>query len=118
MSNVFSLYADFDFLSGPPICIGQLECESFPGRGERYRFSFSESWLSEHSDLLLNPSISLSSPTFSGNIDIPFIADSMPDRWGRALIIRREAKLAEIEHRRPKTCRELDFLLSVEDFTD
>lgn len=29
MSNVFSLYADFDFLSGPPICIGQLECESF-----------------------------------------------------------------------------------------
>ena len=72
----------------------------------------------EHSDLLLDPSISLSSPTFSGNIDIPFIADSMPDRWGRALIIRREAKLAEIEHRRPKTCRELDFLLSVEDFTD
>jgi serine/threonine-protein kinase HipA len=43
------------------------------------------------------------------------IGDSAPDRWGRILMKRLESKLAEEEQRTPRTLREIDYLLMVND---
>ena len=42
-------------------------------------------------------------------------ADSCPDRWGRLLMIRREAIIAKKEERKPKRLTDIDFLLGVYD---
>ena len=43
------------------------------------------------------------------------IGDSAPDRWGRALMRRMERRRAEREGGAPRTLREIDFLLLVDD---
>jgi serine/threonine-protein kinase HipA len=43
------------------------------------------------------------------------MADSTPDGWGRTLLDRREAALAEIEQRDARSLREVDYLLGVRD---
>jgi serine/threonine-protein kinase HipA len=43
------------------------------------------------------------------------IGDSAPDRWGRALIRRAERRLAERRGTAPRTVREIDYLLRVDD---
>lgn len=45
------------------------------------------------------------------------LLDSAPDRWGRVLLERREAAVADREHRKVRSLQELDFLLGVHDET-
>jgi hypothetical protein len=45
------------------------------------------------------------------------IGDSAPDRWGRALMRRKERRRAEREKRTPRTLFEIDYLLFVDDET-
>src|SRR5206468_11097299 len=43
------------------------------------------------------------------------IGDSAPDRWGRLLMRRAERRRAEYEKQTPRTLREIDYLLMVDD---
>jgi len=43
------------------------------------------------------------------------IGDSAPDRWGRVLMDRREARFAKLENRTPRILTESDYLLMVND---
>ena len=45
------------------------------------------------------------------------IGDSVPDRWGRALMRRMERRRADREKQTPRTLLELDYLLLVDDQT-
>ncbi|MEI6387683.1 MAG: type II toxin-antitoxin system HipA family toxin, partial [Spirochaetota bacterium] len=66
----------------------------------------------------LDPALSLyRGPQYAGS-DRPnfgLFLDSSPDRWGRALMLRREAILARREGRAPRRLGESDFLLGVHD---
>lgn len=115
MRNTIYIYADFDFISDEPKLIGRLDAESISGRGDRFRFAFDGEWITRYPDLIIDPSLSASDAVFTDKIDIPFLVDAMPDRWGRTLIIRREAKTAEKENRKPRICNETDFLLGIDD---
>jgi serine/threonine-protein kinase HipA len=51
-------------------------------------------------------------------IDAPIfgaIGDSAPDRWGRTLMRRMERRRAERQRHTPRTLREIDYLLLVDD---
>jgi serine/threonine-protein kinase HipA len=43
------------------------------------------------------------------------LGDSAPDRWGRVLMRRAESRQAKLERRAPRTLREIDYLLMVDD---
>ena len=116
MKNVITIKADFDFLPDEKT-IGRLEVDTISGRGDRFMLKFDKDWISAHPDIVLDPSLSSSSAYFSSSINIPFLSDLMPDRWGRILISRHEARLAEKEGRKPRACSDLDYLLKSDDMT-
>jgi serine/threonine-protein kinase HipA len=52
-----------------------------------------------------------------GNSVFGFVKDSFPDRWGRALLDRRERLAAQEEHRPVRTLSNYDYLVGIEDLT-
>jgi serine/threonine-protein kinase HipA len=64
--------------------------------------------------------LSLAPAHFHTTDDIPMfgaIGDSAPDRWGRALMRRKERRRADREKQAPRTLFEIDYLLLVDDQT-
>jgi serine/threonine-protein kinase HipA len=83
-------------------------------------FEYDEEWLKSDSIFMLDPRLEL----WSGEQHPPrntlafgIFMDSAPDRWGRILMERREAAIAEREGRRMRHLQEVDFLLGVNDLT-
>jgi serine/threonine-protein kinase HipA len=81
-------------------------------------FECSDIWLKAGNDWFLDPDISF----FSGRQYPPYgksvfgmISDSCPDRWGRTLLQRNEARVAALENRQPRHLNESDYLLGVND---
>ncbi|WP_022760918.1 type II toxin-antitoxin system HipA family toxin [Butyrivibrio sp. AD3002] len=85
--------------------------------GEVVSFEYDNNWLGSHSNLMLDPTIPQTPyRTYSEDKKLfGAFEDSCPDRWGRKLIERREAKYAAKEKRRPKKFFETDYLLAVQD---
>jgi serine/threonine-protein kinase HipA len=84
---------------------------------ESSTFEYDKSWLSNSLRFALEPAISLGPGPFHSS-DKPLfgaIGDSAPDRWGRALMRRAERRRAELAGTAPRTLREIDFLLMVDD---
>lgn len=112
--KTIDIIADFDFLSEPEI-IGSLGYDRIRGTAS-YTFEFASSWLRG----MRKPSLSADLSPFpglqhkSGRI-FDFLADALPDRWGRRLIDKRERILAEREKRIPRTFNDFDYLLQVDD---
>jgi serine/threonine-protein kinase HipA len=66
----------------------------------------------------LDPALKLGPGPFHTRSDKPLfgaIGDSAPDRWGRVLMRRAERRRAEREKQSPRTLREIDYLLLVDD---
>lgn len=66
----------------------------------------------------LEPALQLGPGPFHTNADTPMfgaVGDSAPDRWGRALMRRMERRRAMREGGSPRTLREIDYLLLVDD---
>lgn len=90
-----------------------------PSRGkEVFSFEYDEAWLASPHALALDPSLQLSrgpqyAPAELDNFGV--FLDSSPDRWGRTLMIRREAQQAREEGRAARNLLELDYLLGVYD---
>lgn len=88
-------------------------------RNEHYSFEYSNKWLQETQFAYqLDPDIFYySGRQYPNKNEFGIFADSCPDRWGRALINRRERIEAERENRKPRELRTSDYLLGVYDET-
>ena len=87
---------------------------------ESYSFEFSKDWLKNYGSFQLSDDIN----NYTGiqycqqnNEIFGCFADSLPDRWGRTLILRREQILAMEEKRPVRRLTEFDFLTGIDDYT-
>lgn len=110
------IYADFDWLEKPEL-IGRLTYERLRGNGT-YGFGFDNDWLKNHSDILISEEVgNFSGFQYSQEEHVfGFVSDTLPDRWGRRLLERKEQTEA-IEEKRPKrTLYSYDYLVGIDDF--
>jgi serine/threonine-protein kinase HipA len=109
-------YVDLD---GAPHLVGRLWTRARKNK-ESATFEYDPAWLENPVSFSLEPALQLGPGPFHTADDIPMfgaIGDSVPDRWGRALMRRMERRRAEREKRTPRTLFEIDYLLLVDDET-
>lgn len=101
---------------GAPTRVGTLTAQVTRGR-EIASFEYDRAWLTGPR-VQIDPHL----PLFEGRhhpkpplSQFGVFADASPDRWGRTLLVRREARLARMEDRARRTLMPLDFLLGVHD---
>lgn len=100
-----------------PILMGLLRSSLVKGK-EIFAFEYDKTWLSTAHAQFLDPDLQLySGPQYLSDDKTNFgiFLDSSPDRWGRVLMLRREAILARKEVRKTKNLQETDYLLGVFD---
>jgi len=108
------VYMDLD---GQPVLVGRLWARMRKGR-DSASFEYDEEWLARADRLALEPALKLGAGPFHTAADKPMfgaIGDSAPDRWGRALMRRAERRQAARAGKTPRTLREIDYLLRVND---
>lgn len=111
------VFADWSGIHGPKL-MGTLFCNKLRGK-EIYQFEYSKGWLQSKFGFYLDPGLQLFQgrqfpKSSTGNFGL--FLDSMPDRWGRQLMMRREAINAKAENRKPIHFDNSDFLLGVDDY--
>lgn len=97
--------------------VGRLWCHYRKGR-ESASFEYDESWLKHAEHFALEPALALTAGSFHTLADQSLfgsIGDSAPDRWGRILMRRAEARRERSAGEMPRTLGEADFLLGVND---
>jgi serine/threonine-protein kinase HipA len=85
---------------------------------ESATFEYDRNWLAHPQRFSLKPALKLGPGPFhteSGQSLFGAIGDSAPDRWGRLLMQRAERRRAERAGQTPRTLREIDYLLLVDD---
>jgi len=100
-----------------PVLMGVLNVSVSRGK-EIFSFEYDPDWLKSTHAQELDPNLGLYSGPQYVREDHPnfgVFLDSSPDRWGKKLMLRREAQLARQEKRQPKNLLESDFLLGVFD---
>ena len=99
-----------------PKCIGVLSAQQAKGR-KAFSFEYNKEWITSKEQMLLDPDISWYSGTQYPNSKENFgvFMDSMPDTWGRKLMIRRAAQKAREQGNTARTLYDIDFLLGVHD---
>lgn len=107
-----------DFSSDEPQKLGVLYVDSVRGT-EHYSFEYDNEWLKKTKlRFHLDPELSMfSGRQYTTKYIFGLFADASPDRWGRVLMMRREALLARKEDRKPSKLYDSDFLLGVYDET-
>ena len=118
MKNNEEVLVYADWLKNPML-LGTLYCVFGSGKTV-YSFEYSKEWLSDFSHITLDPDLYNTSgrqyvpasKTFFG-----FLSDCLPDRWGRKLLKRKEAILAEKENRIERVLNDYDFLTGINDET-
>jgi serine/threonine-protein kinase HipA len=108
------LYVD---LQGTPHLVGRLRARTRKDR-ESATFEYDQSWLAHPERFSLAPALKLGPGPFHTPSDKPLfgaIGDSAPDRWGRVLMRRAERRRGDREGQTPRTVREIDYLLMVDD---
>jgi serine/threonine-protein kinase HipA len=104
-------------LQGVPHLVGRLWARMRKDR-ESATFEYDKSWLANPDRFSLEPALKLGPGPFhpaSGKPMFGAIGDSAPDRWGRELMRRAERRRAGREAQTPRTVREIDYLLMVDD---
>ncbi|MBS9783677.1 MAG: HipA domain-containing protein [Pasteurella sp.] len=99
-----------------PILIGTLFSDIIRGK-ESFRFSYNSDWLNSPFVQKIDPELELyRGEQYSDNSqNFRIFLDSSPDRWGRLLMKRREAVLANQQNRQVKVLLDSDYLLGVHD---
>ena len=106
-------------LEGKDVLAGKLWFHNRKGR-ESASFECDKDWLNNPERFALEPALQLMGGSFHTNDKQPLfgaIGDSAPDRWGRVLMRRAEAKRALSEKETARTLMEKDYLLGVNDET-
>ena len=114
MDREVFVYVD---LQGAPHLVGRLWARVRKDR-ENATFEYDRGWLEHAERFSLEPALKLGPGPFHTPTDKPLfgaIGDSAPDRWGRVLMRRAERRRAERERQAPRTVREIDYLLLVDD---
>lgn len=114
MDKEVLVYVD---LQGKSYLVGRLWARMRKDR-ESATFEYDQSWLAHPERFSLEPALKLGPGPFHTPSDKPLfgaIGDSAPDRWGRVLMRRAERRRAEREAQTPRTVREIDYLLMVDD---
>ncbi|MEJ7557098.1 MAG: HipA domain-containing protein [Pedobacter sp.] len=111
------VYAHWKGMSAPK-CIGVISAQQ--SKGSRiFGFEYDNDWLRSDQLFLLDPEIELYSgtqyPDKRDNFGV--FMDSMPDTWGRKLMLRRAAQMALLEGESIAKLYEIDFLLGVHDIS-
>ncbi|WP_051183124.1 type II toxin-antitoxin system HipA family toxin [Desulfocurvibacter africanus] len=104
-------------LQGTPHFVGRLWIHVSKGT-ELASFEYAPSWLASPLRFALEPALKIGEGQFhtpAGRVLFGFMGDSAPDRWGRALMRRKERREATLENRTERTLLEADFLLLVSD---
>jgi serine/threonine-protein kinase HipA len=104
-------------LNGTPLRVGRLWARTRKGR-DSASFEYDEGWLKHPECFALEPALQLGPGphhTPAGKPIFGAIGDSAPDRWGRTLMRRAERRRAERAGEAPRTLREVDLLLMVND---
>ncbi len=104
-------------LGGETVLTGRLWARTRKGR-ESASFEYDEAWLKHPERFALEPALQLGPGPFHTAADKPMfgaIGDSAPDRWGRMLMRRAERRRAEQSGATPRSLREIDYLLMVND---
>lgn len=110
------VYGDFDWLK-EPICIGQLSHETLRGSSS-FAFEFGRDWLERYGFITLSADLNhYAGKQYTKPEKDLFgcFSDSLPDRWGRTLIQRREQVLAQAENRTARKLNSFDCLLGLDD---
>lgn len=116
MDTVVLVYAD---LHRTPHLVGRLWTRLRKDR-ESATFEYDRSWLAHPDRYALEPALQLGPGPFhsaAGQSLFGAIGDSAPDRWGRMLMRRAERRRAAREGKVPRTLREIEYLLMVNDET-
>lgn len=114
MDREVLVYVD---LQGTPHILGRLWARMRKDR-ESATFEYDKTWLAQANRFSLEPALKLGPGPFhtpSGKPLFGAIGDSAPDRWGRVLMRRAERRRAGREGQTPRTVREIDYLLLVDD---
>ena len=114
MINSFEVHAGW---INDPERIGVCNIERSRGN-EVISFAFDESWLSKYPGFIIDPDITAAIGRQYPPSEKPcfgFLSDTAPDRWGRKLMMRREAIESKEEGRTRRTLMESDFILGVND---
>lgn len=117
-TRTIHVHADWEGLDGP-VPMGELRVDTVRGK-ESYVFQYTEDWLKQADHVQLDPGLELfSGPQYPAAHRTGFglFLDSAPDRWGRTLMQRREARQARVEKRAVRRLAECDYLLGVSDLT-
>lgn len=104
-------------LQGATHFVGRLWARMRKNR-ESATFEYDKSWLAHSERFSLEPALKLGPGPFHTTSDRPLfgaIGDSAPDRWGRVLMRRAERRRAESAGQAPRTIREIDYLVMVDD---
>lgn len=116
--NKLYVYADFHWLDAPAL-IGELSFDIIRGK-DVYGFSFSKEWLSLYGDIRISedlnnyPGIQYRA---TGEDIFSCFSDTLPDRWGRTLLNRRE-RLTALEEKRPvRRLSSFDYLIGIDDLS-
>ena len=117
-----TVYVFADWLGDRPVLVGCLHIDVNRNK-EIFSFEYDSEWIkkldkSNKPLLSLDPDLQLTVGRQYLTTDKPIFgcfSDSCPDRWGRLLMKRREAILADQDQRKPRTLHESDFLLGVYD---
>lgn len=110
------IYVHVD-LKGKTHFVGRLWIHSGQ-KGESASFEYSRRWRESAISFSLEPTLKLGEGAFhtpTGKTLFGSIGDSAPDRWGRVLMKRLEARNATAEDRTQRKLHDSDFLLMVND---
>ena len=119
MSSEKTIYVYFDHRSEAqhPSLMGVLSVQISRGK-ELFSFEFDNEWLKDNPGQSLDPDLQLySGPQFTSKNNFGLFTDSAPDRWGRKLMLRREAIRARKAGEKANSLTESDYLLGVYDET-
>jgi serine/threonine-protein kinase HipA len=110
------ILAAFDFLPQEMV-IGTLEYERLKGDAS-FRFSFNQEFLLRFPGLTISADLGkyLGMQAASGNL-FSFLGDALPDRWGRALIDKKERMEAKEAERLPRSFDDFGYLVRIDDFS-
>ncbi len=114
METEVLVYVD---LGGSPVLVGRLWARA-RGNRESASFEYDEGWLAHRERFALEPAWKLGPGPFhtaGDRVIFGAVGDSAPDRWGRSLMRRAERQRALRAGERPRTLREIDFLIRVDD---
>ena len=114
MDSEVLVYVD---LQGKPTLVGRLWTRTRKDR-ESATFEYNKNWLAFQDRFSLEPALKLIPGPYHTGADkglFGSIGDSAPDRWGRVLMRRAERRRAQSLGETPRTLREIDYLLTVDD---